>query len=358
MACNNLLRGYRSYKVNPDTNKRSITFKRDEAFYIYDEELKRLVPDQVDVPCGKCRGCRTDKAKDWAFRICAERDMYPEGESCFITLTYNTESLPSVNRDCHKCSYAKAKKIDRCVDSSLCVRDLQLFMKRLRKSMVSHWKKKRINGTNKWKSHLVKNVYPVGHKIRFFACGEYGSENERPHFHICLFNANFPDKEFWQKERGSTLYRSALLEKLWTYGFSSIGELSYQSAGYCARYTLKKLDNEVAADHYKGRRPEFVCMSRGQSIGSRGIGGNWLLEYADDIYNHDVATTTTGYKIRPPKYFDRKLELDDPVRYGIIKANRVLVAKSCTDKTKDISRGPFVEKSLIEKCKRLPRRLV
>ncbi len=184
MACFGPLKGWPSKKLTP-SGKRQVVFNISQAY----------TDRPVNIPCGQCIGCRLDKSKQWAIRCVHEASLYDNNS--FITLTYNTEHLPE--------------------DRSLEVRVFQLFMKRLRKRF--------------------------GTKIRFYACGEYGDQNGRPHYHACLFNHDFQDKKLWKrgKDPSLDLYRSADLEKLWPYGYSSIGEVTFQSAAYVARYIMKKI---------------------------------------------------------------------------------------------------------------------
>lgn len=161
-------------------------------------------PD-LKVPCGQCVGCRLERSRQWAVRCVHEASLHTD--NCFITLTYNDEHLPS--------------------DGSLNYRDFQLFMKRLRKR--------------------------VSVPVRFYMCGEYGENFGRPHFHACLFGFNFPDLKLWKSGK-SKLYRSPLLEELWPFGYSSVGDVNFESAAYVARYILKKVTGADAAAHYDFRR--------------------------------------------------------------------------------------------------------
>ena len=121
---------------------------------------------EVTVPCGRCTSCRLEHSRQWAVRCMHEAQMH-EGNS-FITLTYAPEHL-------HE-------------DYSVHKKELQKFFKRLRKN--------------------------TGIKLRYFACGEYGDENRRPHYHAIIFGYDFPDKQLYTKTRtGDLLYRSPLLEK-------------------------------------------------------------------------------------------------------------------------------------------------
>ncbi|AXH74125.1 MAG: replication initiator protein [Microviridae sp.] len=163
-------------------------------------------PD-LKVPCGQCVGCRLERSRQWAIRCVHEASLHKK--NCFITLTYNDEHLPE--------------------NSSLDYRVFQLFMKRLRKK--------------------------YGDNIRFYMCGEYGENFGRPHFHACLFNHDFSDKKLWKTVNKMPLFRSAELEELWPFGFSSIGSVTFESAAYVARYIMKKITGEAAEKHYTFRRP-------------------------------------------------------------------------------------------------------
>lgn len=218
------------------------------------------------LPCGRCIGCRMTRARDWATRMHCEAQMHPA--STFLTLTYEDGQLPS--------------------DGSISKRTIQLFMKRLRKA--------------------------VAEPIRYFACGEYGDENWRPHYHAIVFGYGFPDRKPWRMSpTGHPLYRSELLERVWTFGNAEVGEVTHASAGYVARYCLKKLTptSERGMAHYFRPHPvtgefhqvapEFALMS------SRpGIGGSWFAEYARDAFPSDFLVID-GSKRPVPTYYKRKL---------------------------------------------------
>ena len=200
MPCYYPLHGYRAKHPEP-SGKRRIVFNPKQG--IQDE--------QVDVPCGQCIGCKLERSKQWAIRCVHEASMHQDNS--FITLTYNDEHLPE--------------------NGQLVKKDFQKFMKRLRKKCG---------------------------KVRYYQCGEYGSQYDdqgnkitdslnrellgRPHFHACLFGLDFPDKELWTVRNGINLYRSPTLEKIWKKGYSSIGNVTFESAAYVARYITKKLNGD------------------------------------------------------------------------------------------------------------------
>ena len=313
MACYKPIKGWRSRKPN-DNGKFYFTLKPSEAYY----DLR------MEVPCGRCIGCRIQRSQDWALRCYHEASGYKQ--NCFITLTFNEE---------HN------KK-------SLTVKDFQLFMKRLRKKFVPK---------NPYNKKTQKEQYYEFHKkyrIRFFHCGEYGtvcgncglSETKchqariitkcsqfkkdigRPHHHACIFNFDFPDKVLWKIKKGNKLYRSRILEELWTdpktkrsLGFSTIGEVTFESAAYVARYVLKKFNNkdeQKLMEHYKGKSPEYITMSR-----RPGIGKDWFTKFKEGVYPDDFVLTNKLRKMKPPKYYDYLYETDEPVKMRKIKAKRI-----------------------------------
>lgn len=260
MPCFHPLKAYRSRDKDPVTGRHLVTFN----------PVKNLIEgNSLKLPCGQCIGCRIDRSRAWAIRCMHESQMHPD--NCFINLTFSDEHLPA--------------------DYSVDVRHLQLFMKRLRKSLP--------------------------HKIRFFACGEYGDKNLRPHYHALLFNHSFNDLKLWRenKEPSKNLYTSATLQSLWPYGFSTIGQVTFQSAAYVARYVMKKVTGARAENHYKrvhpltlqavSVKPEFLVQSR-----RPGLGATWLEKYKADVYPSDFIVYD-GRKINMPRFYDLRLKEEE-----------------------------------------------
>lgn len=212
------------------------------------------------LPCGRCIGCRLERSRQWAMRCMHEASLHERNS--FVTLTYDDDHLP--------------------YRGMLEYPAFQLFMKRLRKA--------------------------TDQRVRFFMCGEYGSQNWRPHYHACLFGKGFDDMRFWRtSDSGARCYRSAELERLWPFGNSEVGAVTFESAGYCARYCVAKRTGADASAHYRRvddagayqLPPEFAKMSL-----KPGIGAGWFNRFKDDVYNHDYVVVR-GREMRPPKYYDR-----------------------------------------------------
>lgn len=197
-----------------------------------------------------------------------------------MTLTYDDEHLPE--------------------SRSLVRRDFVLFMKRLRKH--------------------------AGPGIKFFQCGEYGDQTSRPHYHACLFGVDFhEDRQVFKTDRGNTTYTSETLNRLWPLGYAIIGDVTFESAAYVARYVMKKRTGPKADEHYNGREPEYATMSRGGRSG-RGLASEWFEAFKRDIYPHDHLWVN-GKKTRPPRYYDKLLEIEDPKEIQRLKEQRKQNAK-------------------------------
>jgi hypothetical protein len=297
MACYYPITCYDLTGKRTEKGKAYIVFKRSEIDGPY---------TTMSIPCGRCIGCRLDKSREWATRCMAEQQTNEEKGlySCFITLTYDDEHYnPSLNKE-----------------------DFRDFMKRLR-SFHKRWK---------WKPSKAefqpRPVDETPSKIRYFHCGEYGDLKGRPHHHACIFGYDFPDKETLEvSESGHTLYTSLALEELWTNGLHSIGDLTWESAAYVARYTTKKVTGELAESYYtqvdEGTGeilrlvPEFCTMSR-----RPGIGREWLEKYGREVRVND-RITKGGKHNRVPRYFDKELDRTDPEALLEIKRKRISSAK-------------------------------
>ncbi len=266
----------------------------------------------LSLPCGQCVGCRLERSRQWAMRCMHEAQLHEN--NCFITLTYDDTHLPS--------------------DKSLHYDDFQKFIKRFRKSIGVA-------------------------KIRYYMAGEYGENFGRPHFHACIFGYDFHDKKLWKRTpSGSYIYRSEHLETLWPFGYSSIGDVNFESAAYVARYIMKKITGKNADDHYSEvdsitgeittRKPEFNKMSL-----KPGIGYEWYKRFKNDVYPHDYVVIR-GKQVKPPKFYDKKYKSDYPFEYDDLLYKREISAKlKFEDNTPDrLAVKEQISKAKLQKLKR------
>lgn len=258
MPCYFPLHAYKG-KSN-DAQKTKIVFKRSDSW----------AGVKLDLPCGQCVGCRLERSRQWAVRCMHEASQHQENS--FLTLTYDDQNLPE--------------------NSSLVKSDFQNFMKRLRKSLGKK-------------------------KVRYYHCGEYGgTQTRRPHYHALLFGHDFDDRRAFSGKPPNQIFTSDSLSRLWPFGFSVIGEVTFESAAYVARYILKKVTGDRAAEHYSGRTPEYTTMSRRPGIGQR-----WYEKYKSDVYPHD-RVIVRGVPTRPPRFYDNLLQREDPSTLALLKLKR------------------------------------
>lgn len=273
MPCYHPLHGYQAKHSNP-TGKRSWVSKLSKA----------LNAERLSIPCGRCIGCRLERSRQWALRCVHEAELHED--NAFITLTYAPANIP--------------------VGGTLVKKDFQDFAKRLRKKFK-------------------------GRRISYFHCGEYGERTRRPHYHALLFGVDFPDKTLFKKSAdGSAIYTSELLQRLWPQGFCTVGAVTFESAAYVARYVMKKITGDAAEKHYERidpetgevshLLPEYTTMSLKPAIAK-----GWYEKFKSDAYPSDFLVLR-GRKMKPPKYYDRLLELEDPVELERVKARREVEA--------------------------------
>ena len=193
-----------------------------EWTYLHDPVAARFMRK---IPCGQCMACRLEKSRQWADRMILELGYHEE--SYFITLTYDPDHVP-VSFGCDEDGVAY---LDSPV-FTLVKKDFQDFMKRLR--------------------------YYHG-QVRFYACGEYGSNTLRPHYHAIIFGLHLDDLvPFGRNELGQQYFVSESLSSIWGNGFVSVAEVNWETCAYVARYVTKKLTGRLSGVYASaGVEPEF-----------------------------------------------------------------------------------------------------
>lgn len=241
------------------------------------------VVDVLNIPCRKCAGCRLDYSRDWANRMLLE--FQTTKKAVFVTLTYNDSHLPRAELGL----------------PSLCKRDVQLWMKRLRKHFS-------------------------GVQIRYFLAGEYGDQTHRPHYHAILFGLSIDDLIPLRirnlNELGQSAYECSVLNETWPFGFSTGAPTSYQTFGYVSRYCLKKQKQaDYLVDDKQKFEPEFSLMSR-----KPGLGGYYVTNDFLDGINCTVSDGKDTKVFPLPAALLRKLYDVDPQKYADLKESRKRLA--------------------------------
>lgn len=180
---------------------------------------KTFINQPLTIPCGNCVNCRITKAKQWKIRLCLEALDYSKDDVHFVTLTYRDDALPHV--------YGQP-----------CLRkeDLQGFLNNLRNPK---------RGVHRF--------------FRYFACGEYGDNTLRPHYHLILFG-KLDDCVPFAFNRS----HSASISKAWPFGLHEVSPAVPGTIAYVAGYVEKKA-NDPLYDDYPVK--PFITMSTKPMIG-------------------------------------------------------------------------------------------
>jgi hypothetical protein len=199
------------------------------------------------------------RTSGWSYRLVKEGERAKT--AMFITLTYDTDHVPITEK-----GFMNLNK-----------KDVQKFMKRLRK---------------------LSNE-----KLKYYACGEYGFEKMRPHYHIILFNGN-PEmvKRAWALDNKNI-------------GHIHIGQVTDASIGYTLKYMTKK--GKIPVHKNDDRQKEFSLMSKG-------LGSNYLTEqminwHKADITKRMYVPMKDNKKIAMPRYYKDKI-------YNEAEKQRVAIA--------------------------------
>lgn len=298
IPCYHPIQAFKSSSVNPETGKNLIYFPKVKL----SEKEFESHPDHVYIPCGNCIGCRLEYSRQWAIRCILEAKSW--NDNYFLTLTY---AVPPVRE--HVKVDENGEVLSRDYVSSLLPDDLTLFMKRLRSYYKDHY------------DH---------DNIRFFACGEYGDQYGRPHYHLILFNCPIYDLKVLDRKSSSNMvqYTSQTIEKIWKNGLISIGDVTFESSAYVARYIMKKHKGRDSCFYDEnGLVPEFTRCSR-----RPGIGRSYFEVNCKKIYYYDSLTLVSKdgcpLVLKPPKYYDRIFEEFHPDDFKSVKEKRVLLSEN------------------------------
>lgn len=189
------------------------------------------------VPCGRCRACRITRSRDWQLRCLHELELWDQAS--FVTLTFAKEPYE--------------------VDP----RDVQLFMKRLRRELQA-----------------------AGRKCRYYACGEYGEDKGRPHYHALLFGVGPQERP--------------LVTEAWAEGYVYSGTVTADSILYVVGYINKNttLLGPQHKERFGDRREPFALMSKG-------LGALWADQHKDQLVENR-GSSIKGKPTGLPRYYMRR----------------------------------------------------
>lgn len=212
-------------------------------FTVKDTKTKNSLP----VPCGKCIWCLKRRVSTWSFRLLQESRV--SSSAFFVTLTYEGDHIPETSNG--------LATIDKA--------DVQKFIKRLRRR---------------------QEIKGLTDKIKYYACGEYGKNSFRPHYHLILFNS-----------------LEEIIEKAWQKGHVHIGKVSEASIGYTLKYMSK--GKTVPQHELDDRNPEFSLMSK--RLGANYINNKTIKWHREDILRRCYCPLPNGKKAPMARYYKEKL---------------------------------------------------
>lgn len=280
------------------------------------QSVRKYVREYIEIPCGKCVGCRLEYSRQWANRCMLELQYHDS--AYFVTLTYDDAHLPHGN-------YVDEDG-NPCQSDTLVPRHLQLFLKLLRRHRPSD-------------------------NIRFYACGEYGSKTARPHYHLIIFGLHLDDLTFYKSSfDGHSYYTSQLISDCWRdcagdglpRGFAVVADVTWETCAYVARYCMKKLNGTLVSIYDKyDLEPEFCRMSR-----RPGLAAKYYEDHKDEVYDYDkivISTSKGGKSFKPPRYYDQKYDIEYPEEMSAIKQHRREIAEALTEVRATRSNLPYQE---------------
>lgn len=215
----------------------------------------------ASIPCGVCVECLRRRSFGWTFRMLEECKV--SSSVAFTTFTYDDEHLPFSEN-----GFPTLRK-----------KDFQDFIKRLR--------------------HKVAEASPKLPKLKYYMCGEYGTETFRPHYHAIMYN--LPINFFNDFE---------ILQGIWQNGFIDIQPPKEGAFVYVTKYVMKNtfkakegiVDTETGEIIVDDREKEFSLMSKN-------LGANFLtpqmIKYLKDRLQSYV--NLYGYRVALPRYYRDKI---------------------------------------------------
>lgn len=252
------------------------------------------------VPCGKCVKCLGRRRKGWGFRLMHE--LKDSSSAAFITLTYETPPM----------SFNEHETLEK--------RDVQLFLKRLRKYQTKK--------------------YPNEKPIKYYICGEYGTRTKRPHYHAIMYNVH-----------ANILADTERLQGIWSHGHIHLGDVNMATVMYTASYIMKGAWQPEQDDD--DRVPEFSMMSK--KLGASFMTPQMVRYFQNRFISY--ATLEGGEKIALPRYFREKI-FDKLQRKELSEIAKQMAEFKAEDLFKDASHEVLYKKDLIRqdiKKKRLER---
>lgn len=237
------------------------------------------VRHRIFVPCGKCSDCQNSKRAECVLRIRQEyKDTIRLGGSVwFVTLHYSNQNLVYYKRGFSEQKLKRLKDIARMRAENGKLYNYRSFV--LNKVHL----RKFLQSVNQY----LKNVRADA-RCRFYAVGEYGTLQQRPHYHVMLFLPFKMNKRITED----------MLKTCWHYGDYDIFDFDIKAAVYLAKHNIKEEIGSIIQQKYS---PMFRTMSVYHGSIGRGLfNDKHLISNLDRDVNY---TNIDGkYKVAVPRF--------------------------------------------------------
>lgn len=219
-------------------------------------------------PCGQCLPCRMNKRNSWNLRL--QWEAAGHLSTLFIGLTYADEHVP----------------LTRKGNPTLDPEHFRYWLRMLRR--------------------CHKNP------IRYYALGEYGTEESRPHYHVHLFGdypLPYPNCVYSQEQDGiQCMHRCSVdcfvkhIRRLWYYGHATAYPCTPADLAYTTLH------------HVVGHEPPwpdshrvFTSMSTHPGIGDNFFKNKRLVKHINDYEIPSHTYTPQGQVTALPRYYRDKI---------------------------------------------------
>lgn len=216
----------------------------------------------IFVPCRTCPTCRSSRVSEWTQRLKYEFNHC--SSASFVTLTYDDIHL-------------EYEFNDRSLPPSLRRRTFHRYIDSLR-----HWCQREVSKNSQ------KIFYGVNPHFTYFACGEYGSDTNRPHYHVIIFGMNFQTCR-------------KIFKTTWKYGNVDVRPAQVGAIRYVLKYMHKQVFGKMIDDIYTSHyvEPPFFSFTPG-------IGSGLYSSHQYEISKYGWFTNGAK-KLFPNRYYSNKL---------------------------------------------------
>lgn len=265
--------------------------------FIRSKALNSPVGSLMSVRCGKCVGCLRDRQNTWIYRLQRARSEFKY--SYFVTLTYDEKNVPlRIVADVQK----QFDELDSIVLDSRDRDNIRMMLLKYRKDENDSQFVRYVDYVkSKGFYDVVMSLYPLdltnyfkrlrkslGFEVKYYSCGEYGDQFNRPHYHFIMF---------------SNVRIQPQIESAWHFGIVDVKPVTDSRISYVTKYIMKYGLESPPSEF------SVPCFQRN----SNGLGKmGFLKDLKFDDEAKDSVQLNNGSRLPTPRYY-RKLFFADRV---------------------------------------------